>query len=73
MNLKEILETANEELEKAHNALNDHEAAVHLTAHFALQYRKSNFKTPPDVTPAGTPVGARQVTLEHTDLVAKAA
>ena len=76
MNLTEILVAAQEQRKAANESFNGmdfFQGCLHGTAYWALKNRASKFKLPPDVTPAGTPVGARQVTLEETNLVAKAA
>lgn len=74
LTLKEILEAANTERRLSKEAFDnmDYLAGItHGVAYWALTNRKNNFKTPPTVTPAGTPAGARQVPFEDTDVVSK--
>lgn len=73
MGLTEILVRAQEQRKASEASLKDgdfYQGCLHGTAYWALRSRADKFKLPPDVTPAGTPVGARQVTLEETDVVA---
>ncbi len=74
MGLTEILVRAQEQRKAADESFKNqdfYQGCLHGTAYWALRNRADKFKLPPDVTPAGAPVGARQVALEDTQVVAK--
>ena len=72
MTLTQILVAAQEQRKasiEAHSNRDYHAEVQHGVAYWALRSRADKLKIPPDVTPAGTPMGARQVAFEKTDVV----
>jgi hypothetical protein len=73
MGLTEILVRAQEQRKASDEALKDKDfyaGVQHGVTYWALRNRADKFKVPPGVTPAGTPVGARQVPFIDTNVVA---